>query len=46
MVTLLNTFEGQQCGLSIRGIEHTDVSYTDDIGVITEKIDEMNTILE
>ena len=46
MVTLLNTFEGQQCGISIGGIEHTDESYADDIGLITEKVDEMNIILE
>ena len=46
MVTLLNnTFEGQQCCISIGDIEQTDESYAED-GLITEKVDEMNTILE
>ena len=46
MVVLLNTFEGQQCGISIGGIEHTDESYADDIGLITQNSMQMNTILE
>ena len=46
MVTILNTFKRQQCCISKGGVEHTDESYADDICLITEILDEMNTILE
>ena len=46
MVTLLHTFEEQHCGITIGGVEHTDESYADDIGIITETSEQMNTILE
>jgi hypothetical protein len=46
MVTLLHTFEEQHCGITIGGVEHTDESYADDIGIITETAEQMNIIIK
>ena len=45
-IILLETFEGLEYGIRLGGESMTDKGYADDVGLMTEKVEQMNIILE